>query len=298
MPERAQLDGTPGTTAVAAAFTVLQEGFPRKEGRGRGDGRLCIVFESMKQKMHARSAAILVTLESRLHRILIGWLLIAGLASALRLAVPPIGGPIDAQGLLPYVLLLIAPFASTLLALRWFADGDRHPQPSTRLAVIGRWKCVRMATARAHPLFGTSGIMVSLLVGMMLNVPFRALEYWAAMPVISAEVPLWLSTLHAAMSFDVVLFSSLYMIAFVAALRRVPLFPRLLAAIWVCDIATQLFIAELVAGTDGLPPTVANALHGMLEGNIKKVLISVALWLPYLLLSRRVNVTYRHRIPA
>jgi hypothetical protein len=48
------------------------------------------------------------------------------------------------------------------------------------------------------------------------------------------------------------LFGSLYTIAFVAALRKVPLFPRLLAAIW----------------------------------------------LPYLLLSRRVNVTYRSRIPA
>jgi hypothetical protein len=31
---------------------------------------------------------------------------------------------------------------------------------------------------------------------------------------------------------------------------------------------------------------------------VKKVLISVALWLPYLLMSTRVNVTYRSRIPA
>jgi hypothetical protein len=43
---------------------------------------------------------------------------------------------------------------------------------------------------------------------------------------------------------------------------------------------------------------VASALHTLLEGNVKKVLISMALWLPYLLLSTRVNVTYRHRVPA
>jgi hypothetical protein len=43
---------------------------------------------------------------------------------------------------------------------------------------------------------------------------------------------------------------------------------------------------------------VAEALHALLEGNVKKVLISMALWLPYLLLSTRVNVTYRHRVPA
>ena len=256
------------------------------------------MLDILQQKMRARSDAILLTLEDRLDRILIGWLLVAGLASALRLAFNPIGGPVGLEGIFPYLLLIVAPFASTLLALRWFADGDTHAQPTTRLALIGRWKNVDRASATASPLYGVNGIMVSLLVGMMLNVPFRALEYWAALPAISGNVPVWLSTLHMTMTFDVVLFSSLYMIAFVAALRRVPLFPRLLAAIWICDLATQLVIAKIVAGSVGLPPAVADALHGLLEGNSKKVLISIGLWLPYLLLSRRVNVTYRHRIPA
>ena len=85
--------------------------------------------------------------------------------------------------------------------------------------------------------------MVSLLVGMLLNVPVRALEYLAAMPALSGHVPQWLSTLQIAMTLDVVLLTSLYTIAFVAALRRVPLFPRLLVAIWLIDIAMQLGIA-------------------------------------------------------
>jgi len=110
--------------------------------------------------------------------------------------------------------------------------------------------------------------------------------------------PPWLSALHFAMTFDAVLFSSLYMIAFVAALRRAPLFPRLLLAIWVCDLAMQLTTAHLVMATGSVPAGVADALQTILSGNIKKVLISMALWLPYLLLSTRVNVTYRHRIPA
>jgi hypothetical protein len=98
------------------------------------------------------------------------------------------------------------------------------------------------------------------------------------------------------MTLDVILMTSLYSIAFVAALRHVPLFPRLLVAIWGLDIAMQLITAELVAGTPGLPSNVAGALHALLDGNVKKVLISAALWLPYLLLSRRVNVTYRSRV--
>ncbi len=76
------------------------------------------------------------------------------------------------------------------------------------------------------------------------------------------------------------------------------MFPRLLVAIWLLDLAMQLFTAQMVAGMPGLPRDVAGALQPLLEGNVKKVLISMALWLPYLLLSKRVNVTFRHRVPA
>jgi hypothetical protein len=140
--------------------------------------------------------------------------------------------------------------------------------------------------------------MVSLLVGILLNLPVRAGEYMVAMPPVAGEVPAWLSTLHLAMTFDVVLFTSLYAIAFVAALRKVPLLPRLLVAIWIADITMQLATPKLVVSAGGVPANVADALQSLLHGNIEKVLISVAVWLPYLLLSRRVNVTYRSRIPA
>ena len=140
--------------------------------------------------------------------------------------------------------------------------------------------------------------MVSLLVGMMLNVPIRALEYVAAMPPLPEAAPQWFAVLHLAMTFDVVLFSSLYMLAFVAALRRVPLFPRLLLAIWVGDLLMQAVTAQVVAAAGPLPQGVSAPLHALLDGNVKKVLISMAIWLPYLLLSKRVNVTYRNRVPA
>jgi hypothetical protein len=156
---------------------------------------------------------------------------------------------------------------------------------------------VSRAEAERHPLYGASGLMASLVVGIMLNVPVRAAEYLAAMPPVPAEHPHWFSVLHFAMTADVLLFTSLYMIAFVAALRRVPLFPRLLLTVWLGDLAMQLAIAEMVSSTD-LPTAVAGALKTLLIGNEKKVLISMALWLPYLLLSTRVNVTYRHRLPA
>jgi len=257
------------------------------------------MVEAFSRRMESRSAALLLALDNRLDRILQCWLLCAGLIAAARIAFSRPSMPVAGfSTFASYIMLVVAPFASTLLALHWFRDGHLQPQPRKRLAVFGRWSTLTRVEAERHPLYGSNGMMVSLLVGMLLNVPMRAAEYLAAMPPVGAAAPDWLQTLHFAMTFDVVLFGSLYMIAFVAALRRVPLFPRLLVAIWVGDLAMQLFTANLVARNGDLPPEVANALHSLLDGNAKKVLISVALWLPYLLLSARVNVTFRHRVAA
>ena len=257
-----------------------------------------MAVSAIRERLSAKSGAVLLQLQTRLDRIVWGWLLFAALACAARIALSPLKTPFGLEIAFPYILLVLAPAASIVLALHWFRDGDSLPQPRTRLALIGRWRHVSPDQARRNPLYGANGVMVSLLIGMLLNVPVRAVEYLAAMPAISGVVPSWLSLLHLLMTFDVVVFSSLYAIAFVAALRRVPLFPRLLAAIWLGDIGMQLLTADLVAATPGLPANVAGALHALLDGNVKKVLISVALWLPYLLLSRRVNVTYRQRVPA
>jgi hypothetical protein len=249
-----------------------------------------------RNRLQARSVAILRTLDTRLDRIVIGWLIVAGLASAVRLF-PFSIAPIGVGQVLPYVLLVLAPAASVVLSLRWFAEGDRLAQPQFRLARLGRWTKVSAGEAKQHSLYGANGVMLSLLVGTLLNVPVRAAEYLAAMPPVPNLAPRWLASLHFAMTLDVVLFTSLYAIAFVAALRRVPLFPRFLLAIWVGDLSMQLFTAQIVTSTY-VPENVAVALQHLLTGNVKKVLISMALWLPYLLLSARVNITYRHRLPA
>ncbi len=90
-------------------------------------------------------------------------------------------------------------------------------QPATRIALVGKWRSVGLVEARRNALYGTSGIMVSLMVGMLLNVPMRALEFLAVMPPVPSGSAQWLLTLRFAMTLDVVIFSSLYMVAFVAA---------------------------------------------------------------------------------
>lgn len=257
------------------------------------------MFDQLSDKLRSRSAALLLSIDNRLDSILRWWLAIAALAFTSRMTMTPHAVPIANWATIgAYGLLVIAPAASTLLALRWFSNGHLQPQPKTRFALVGRWRKVSRTEAEGHDLYGTGGIMVSLLVGMMLNIPVRAAEYLAAMPPLPVAAPHWLSALHFAMTLDAVLFSSLYMIAFVAALRRVPLFPRLLVAIWLSDLTMQLVTAQLVTSAGSVPAAVSAALQCLLIGNVKKVLISITLWLPYLLLSKRVNVTYRHRLPA
>lgn len=254
------------------------------------------MVQRFRSGLHARSAAMLFSLETRFDRILQCWMLVAGLACVLRIGFAPTGQPGLAL-IAPYLLIVAAPVASALLALRWFAHGDSMSRTAPLLS-WPRMRAVSLAEARQHPLFGTNGIMVSLLVGILLNVPVRAAEYLASNPPIPSGVPEWLSTLHFLMSFDVVLFSSLYAIVFVAGLRRAPSFPVMLMGLWIADLAMQLVMAVALGGARDLPPGVAFALHGLLEGNVKKTLISVGIWLPYLLLSTRVAVTFRHRVPG
>lgn len=254
------------------------------------------MLNAVRQRLNARSAALLLRLEGGLPRLMAGWLVLIAAACGLRVMISPLTGAPAPTTLVAYLLLAVAPIGSMLLALRWFADGERLGYPKRFIDRRG-YHAIGLVAASRHRLYGPGGIMVSLLVGLLASVGLRAAEYFAALPALSGRVPEWLSILQLVMTLDVVIFSSLYAIAFVAALKKVPLFPRLLALIWAADLAMQLGIAQAVAGQADLPANVAIALNRLLDGNVMKVLVSIALWLPYLLLSKRVNLTYRHRLP-
>ena len=104
--------------------------------------------------------------------------------------------------------------------------------------------------------------------------------------------------IYLAMAADIVVMNFLYTLCFFMALRRMPFFPRLLLLTWCVDVASQMAIAQYVSGAPHLPPAVAAAMVPLLESNLPKAFISIVVWLPYLMLSERVNVTYRWRQSA
>ena len=256
-------------------------------------------MKSIALSLHRRSVTLVDRLDRGHRSWLLFWTILAGLGCGVRFAADKFAAmpsPVQISTSLTYALAIGAPIASILLAFHWFRDGELLPHPRHRLARVGAWRAIGREEAQAHRLFGVSGLMASLILGMLLNVPVRTLEFLASMPLLGARPPDWFGLLYHLMLADVVMLSSLYAVAAIAALRKVPSFPRLLVAIWILDITMQVTIASAMGDMADLPPRVAAALHQLLDGNLKKVLISVALWAPYLLLSKRVNVTFRHRL--
>jgi hypothetical protein len=257
------------------------------------------IMAGIRKTLYTKSIAAVALLEKSLPQIMLGWVIFVTFAGVLRtmFAVSPIDSGISfLQTITPYVLLGGAPLAAYWLADQVFPRGALMQQPEIRLARYGKWRPVNVLDARAHPMFGPTGMMASLLIGMLLNVPVRSLEFLAAVPAMNGNAPLWGQVILAAMTFDVVVMNFLYVICFVAALRCAPWFPRLLLLTWGLDISSQLAMANLVGSVAGLPHAVGQAMGALLSGNVQKVLISIAIWLPYLLLSERVNLTYRMRL--
>lgn len=229
------------------------------------------------------------------------WMVIFTLGCLPRLLFPvtPLAGAADFIALVvPYMLIALAPVAGYVVATGSFPRGLLSAQPAIRLSLYGRWRRLDVLEARQSPVFGPAGFIASLLIGLLLNVVVRSFEFLLAMPAMGGAAPLWGDRLFALMTADVVVMSFFYMVCFVMALRSVPLFPRMLLLAWGLDIMMQLLIGKTIMATPGVPAEVAAPLHALLEGNITKVLISAFVWLPYLILSDRVNVTYRRRAPV
>lgn len=251
--------------------------------------------------LERRSRTLVARLPQAIERAIPVWIVLVAAAAALRIMASPtaIRDVVDFAWLaLPYALIALAPVAALRIAGAAFAGPVLPAQPALRLARVGTWRRLDPVAARDHPAFGPFGFMASLMIGMLLNVPVRTIEFVLAIPAMNANAPAWGSTLFMAMAAEVMAMNFLYIVCLVMALRSVPAFPRMLVVVWMLDIMAQLAIANRVAAAPGLPQPVAAAMVDLLTANTTKVLISAAIWLPYLLLSPRVNVTYRSRAPG
>lgn len=260
---------------------LLQRGFDRLSAESR---RMALLLE--------------LKIELLLHCwlwlcVVLGGLKLVGLAALYPQAVQLADLPLLA---LPYLLVALAPIAGYRVATACFPAGRLLAQPGLRLARFGRWRAVPAFEASSAPSYGPGGVIVSLIAGLLISIVLRSGEYFVAIPAIPLLAPVWARTIIQVMTIDMVVMGFLYSVCFVMALRSVPYFPRMMVLTWALDITMQLGIASTMAASPDLPVEVAQALQPFVTGNLQKVLISVTLWLPYLLVSRRVNLTFRHRV--
>lgn len=270
-------------------------------GDAQSESALRRILAGHARKVSSRTRWLVAALDLRMEWLIVAWISVFFLAAVPRMAfaLTPVRGVLDLVALtLPYCLIALAPIAGYRLATGSFPQGSLRAQPLVRLSLFGRWRKLDVIEASSHPQFGPTGFMASLLVGLMINVPVRSFEFLLSVPAMNQHAPAWGWTLFLVMAGDVIMMNFLYMVCFVMALRAIPLFPRMLAFTWSLDLLSQLSIARSVMATPHVPASVSQALHQLLDGNLTKVLISIAIWLPYLLLSERVNVTYRRRTCA
>lgn len=246
-----------------------------------------------------KSKTIAGFLDKGMARLFLVWLCCTIPLALFRLANPAsvVHDPSDAAPILiAYTLLIVAPAAGYLIARNAFLSERAKDQPFFRFAVIGKWRPLDKRSVQSHGSFGAVGFMASLLIGLLLNVVFRTGEFFLAVPAMSNHAPDWGQAMFTMMAADVIITNFFYMVCFVMALRNIPLFPRMLLFAWSVDILMQLLVANQIAIAGDVPAMVSQPLVSLLHGNISKVLISAMVWLPYLILSERVNVTYRHRV--
>lgn len=195
----------------------------------------------------------------------------------------------------PFIALGASPVLGYRLAASVFPKGRISQQPTVRLALYGNWREADHVERRAARITRPAGFLVSLLVGVLLNVPFRTIKFLIIVPATAPTDPVWGQLFVLCFTLQATFLNFLYMTSFVMGLRCIPQFPRMLLFVWLFDILSQLVMAQAL-GAVGLPRGIAPLLIHSLQENVVHVLIAVALWLPYLLLSDQVNLRYRWRM--
>lgn len=221
------------------------------------------------------SRRVAAFLQSRKVWLLSGWTFLCLLGGLVRAAkffqdYPDLAGSARIPGLLaPSLLIAAAPW------LGWFLAARAYP---------------RRPDLKQHQF---EGFLVSLAMGMLLSMVMRLATYHLAIPAMPPGAPVWAIAAFRIMTIDVALLCFMYMACFTMALRGAALFPLMLVAIWGYDLLMQLAIARYIASAGDVPAMVAGPFAELLGGNMRKVLISMVIWLPYLMLSARVNAVFR-----
>jgi hypothetical protein len=158
-----------------------------------------------------------------------------------------------------------------------------------------RWVEVTDDVAKAHPLYGVSGWLGLVMLGLMVSTLSRFTPLTDLVMPTSAH-PGWYVTAFSTAISDMMLFPALYVACIALAVRHSRHFPAFLIAVWTADMTSSLLTYSIFADLAGVPTEVMQEVDRELAKQSGRFLVGGAIWITYLLRSARVNVTFRKRV--
>ena len=264
--------------------------------------QLLALRDRLSERLLNESRRIAGFIDRRVHWLLVAWTLLALGGGLLRAGVffhrfPQLASDDRIPQLMaPSILIAAAPLIAYFLVTQAYPKNQQVAPAALRVAALGRWRPLSSDLPQDSAAVGFEGFLVSLAVGMLLSMVMRLVTYYLAMPAMPPGAPAWASAAFRIMTYDVAFLSFMYMTCFTMAQRAVPLFPRMLMVTWCYDLLMQFAISKTISSAGPVPDIVAGPFATLLSDNVRKVLISMAIWLPYLVVSPRINATFRRRV--
>lgn len=165
-----------------------------------------------------------------------------------------------------------------------------------------RWATVPPEIAKQHPLYGVGGWLILVAIGMIaapvrilvtLAPVYGAIDYASLHPTMFAFV-----LGEIAVNAVLVLWSIANMFLLFS---KNPLFPRSwigLMALSAVFVPADAVITKLVVDSIGQPMDWGQIFDLDTTREIGRAIVGAAVWIPYALISRRVNVTFLGRVRA
>lgn len=172
------------------------------------------------------------------------------------------------------------------------------------MADVGRtgWVNVPLQTAKQHPLYGPQGWLYLVMLGCIVA-PVRII--WMLYPTysdidFSALHPLLASFIFVEIAVNVLFVAwSVANLWLLASLNHwLPASFIAMAAFSVVFLVVDAAAAKLIFEATGGSMTWAEAFEPETAREIGRSVFTAVIWIPYMFISRRVNVTFHNRVQA